>query len=312
MKQNALAKGFKNELKWLGFVLPLILLLFLFRYYPIFQAIYGSFHRVAEIGNSYASPFVGLANYRQLFADPRFANSTFITFALMGWSLCYIPIAFIMAYAVNSLGKGKLQSGFRVAFFSPYVVPNVAIVMIFQVFLQTNGGVLNTILSMFAGRQVTIGWLSDPTLARMGVSIISNYYDLPYGIIICMAGLQTIPSELLEAAEIDGANSFQRLRRIVIPNMRGIFSFMLVTQVIWGFQRITDLLFVGMGQPTGNPGGSLQSLMMYIYQLSFFRSGGTGATSNYGVIFALTIILFAIIMVVTALNLILTGKRGDR
>lgn len=312
MKQGALAKSLKNEIKWLGFVLPFILLLFVFRYYPIFQAIYGSFHRVAEIGSVYTSPFNGLDNYRQIFADKRFLNSTGITFALMGWSLCYIPIAFIIAYAVNSLGKSKLQSGLRVAFFAPYVVPQVAIIMIFQVFLYTNGGVLNSLLSAMAGQPVAIGWLSDPSLGRIGVSIISNYADLPYGVIICMAGLQTIPSELLEAAEIDGANSLQRLRRIVIPNMRGIFSFMLITQVIWGFQRITDLLFVGMGQPVGNPGGSLQSLMMYIYQQSFYREAGALSTSNYGVIFAMTIILFVIIMAVTLLNLLLTRKRNDR
>jgi len=310
MSKYNLGRTLRNEFKWLGFTMPLVGLLLVISYYPIFYALYGSFVDVSEMDGVFASPFTGLSNYQYVFNDPRFYRATYVTFALMLLSLIYIPIAFLLAYGINSLGKGKLQSVFRVAFFAPYVIPSVAVVMIFQVLLDTNGGVLNAIISSITGQNVFIGWLSSPDLARIGVSFISNYSSLPFGIIICMAGLQAIPDELLEAAQIDGANSFQRMIRIVMPNMFGIFVFLIVTQVIFGFQRIVDLIIVSRGWPTGAPGGSLQSLMMLIYEQSFFRHAVT-ASVNYGTTYALTIILFLIILTVTLLNLIISNiKRG--
>jgi len=311
LRKNTFAKNLKNEFKWLLFVLPLILMILVISYYPIFYAFYGSFRRVPEMAEVFNSPFTGLDNYRFMLNDPRFGQATFITFALMGWSLVYIPLSFVIAYAINSFGKSRLQSVFRIAFFAPYVIPSVATLMIFQVFLQTSGGALNSLLSIIAGQEIAVGFLSDPNIARMGVSIISNYSSLPFGIIICMAGLQTIPQEILESAEMDGANTLQRLFHIVVPNMKGIFTFLLVMQVINGFQRITDLIIIGMGWPTGFPGGSLMSLMMLIYQQSFFRQGAIELNANFGVVYAMTISLFLMIMMVTLLNLFLTRKKSD-
>lgn len=306
MSNQIRIRKIRNDLKWLGLILPFVLILLVFAYYPVMQCIAGSFYKIPDIGNVYSGTFNGLGNYKVVFSDKRFITSTYITFALMLYSLLYIPLAFLFACLINNLGKGKLQSVFRVIFFTPYVIPMVAVIMIFQVFLKGSDGTLNVLLSNLVGKEIITGWLSDPSIARFGVSIISNYSNLPYGIIIFLAGLQSIPSELYEAASIDGANAVQKLRRITLPGIIGTAFFLITTQIIFGFQRVTDLLIVGLGRPVGAPGGSLQSLMMYIYQLSFYSN--TSISFNYGVVFAATTLLVAIILIVTLLVFFFTKK----
>jgi ABC-type sugar transport system permease subunit len=280
----------------------------IFIYYPMLQSFVGSFLKVTDIKNVFGSPFFGIKNYIAVFSDTRIYESFYITFKLMALSLIYIPISFMIAYWINGIKNRKLQSFFRVSFFLPYVIPIVALVMIFQVILQSEGGVLNNILSLIIGKHVTIGWLSSSKIARYGVSIISNYASLPFGIIICLAGLQTIPVEIMEAASIDGAGPVSKLFKIVLPNMFGIFTFLIVTQVIAGFQRITDLLIAGGvgGQVTGAPGGSLQSVMLLIYQISFYSA--TSKNFNYGTVFATTNLLVLCILLVTIILFALLKK----
>ena len=291
----------KQEIKWFLFMLPIMLTMAVFIYYPFLQDVFKSFFYIPEVNELHMSNFVGLNNYVQVFKDPRFLHALYITFILMLMSLVFIPIGFIIAFMINNVSNKKLQAVFRISFFFPYVIPYVAIILIFQVFLQQSGGVLNAWLSVISGHDVAIGWLGDPRFARIGVSIILNYSKLPYGIIICLAGLQAIPNEIYESADIDGANVFQKLLRITVPNMRGIFTFLFISQVIFGFQRITDLIINGLGHPTGAPAGSLQSIMMLIFELSFFRT--VSVAPNYGYVYAMNIVLAGIILLVTICNI---------
>ena len=129
---------------------------------------------------------------------------------------------------------------------------------------------------------------------------MSCWTGIGYNMLINLAGLQAIPTEIYEAADIDGCNAWQTWLYIKIPNMTGTFSFLLITSIISSFSRLTDLFLFSGNSASGKTGYSLQTLLMYIYQYSF-------ESPNYGSSSAGSMILFVIILVITAINLRLTG-----
>jgi ABC-type sugar transport system permease subunit len=207
-----------------------------------------------------------------------------------------IPIGFILASVINGMRKGKMQTIFRSGFYMPNIMTGVSIVLIFQYILQIDKGFVNTLLSHLAGRTVEIAWLSSPKLAKIGASIISMWSGMGYIMLICLAGLQGISSEIYQAAMVDGASGIKAWRYITIPNMRGTFVFLFITTIINGFNRFTDLYLLSMNSAAGRPGGSLQTLLMYIFQFSF-------ESPEYGLACAGAIVLFLIVFTVTCVNL---------
>lgn len=136
-------------------------------------------------------------------------------------------------------------------------------------------------------------------MERLRASIIQIWTTLGYNMLICLAGLQSIPTELYEAAMMDGAGSFRRWRYITIPLMRNNFIFLFITGIISGFSRFTDLYILSGNSSSGKPAGSLQTILMYIYQYSF-------ENPSYGLSCAGAVILFIIVFTVTAINLKVT------
>ena len=200
----------------------------------------------------------------------------------------------------NGLGRCRTQSFFRVMFYMPNIITGVSVVLVFQYVLRGNGGLLNQFTGSILGRKVTTGWLSDPKYSHLGVTLMFLWMNLGYSMLMNLASLQSIPSELYEAATIDGANGFQSMIHITIPHMRGCFSFLLITGVINGFSRFTDLYVLSGNSCAGRPNGTLQTLLMYIYQYSF-------ESPQYGISSAGAVILFLIVLVLTIINTRLTG-----
>ncbi|NLG23791.1 MAG: sugar ABC transporter permease, partial [Clostridiales bacterium] len=248
----------------------------------------------------FGEKFNGVRNYVALLSGKGFPNAVGNTFALTMLSLFVIPFGFILATALYSLGIGKTQSLFRVMFYMPNIITGVSVVLIMQYVFLKDGGLLNTALSNILGRSVAVGWLTDSSVAKYTVSIMSVWGGLGYAMLINLAGLQSVPSEIYESASIDGCNAMQRWLHITIPNMTATFSFLFITSVIGGFSRFTDLFILGGNSAAGKPGGSLQTILMYIYQFSF-------ESPNYGLSAAGSMILFAMVLVVTLINLRLTG-----
>lgn len=135
---------------------------------------------------------------------------------------------------------------------------------------------------------------------------MSCWTGLGYNMLINLAGLQSIPTEIYEAAEIDGCNAWQTWIKIKIPNMTGTFAFLMITSIIGSFSRFTDLFLFSGNSASGKPGYSLQTILMYIYQYSF-------ESPNYGSSAAGSMILFVIILVITIFNLKISGffKKAD-
>ena len=241
-----------------------------------------------------------LGNYRMLFSQSTFwkAIGNTILMAVMG--LLTIPVGFLLAVLVNSLGRSRLQEFFRVGFYLPNIITGVSVYLIFRVVLMTDGGLLNNVLSAITGRQVSIGWLADPKFARWGVTIIWVWMNAGYSMLMNLASLQAIPTDLYEAASIDGANAIQKLVAITVPNMKSCFALLFVTGMINGLARFTDIYILGGMDCYGGAGGTLQTILMYVFQFSF-------ETPNYGVASAGSMVLFALVFVMTMINVKLTG-----
>ena len=289
---------FRKQLTWYSFLLPTILCLIALTYVPMFTSIKYSFYDVSVVG--IGEEFIGLRNYRTLLSSSSFSKAVWNTIILAVLDLSVIPIGMILASLINSLGKNKLQSFFRIGFYMPNVITGVSVIMLFQVVLKEQGGILNNFLSLLVQHPVEIGWLSDSTYAKLGATIISVWRGSGYAMLICLAGLQSIPSEIYEASEVDGCSGLQKWIYITVPQMKKTFVFLLTTNLIASFSRFTDLYVLSNNSASGRPGGSLQTILMYIYQYSF-------ETPNYGMSSAGAMIFFAIVFLVTLLNLKLTG-----
>lgn len=288
----------KKEIEWYSFLIITIIALLLLTYIPMLTTIKYSFYDTRVL--SFGGNFNGITNYRVLMSNNSFVKSLGNTFSLAFLSLLQIPIGFILASLINSVGKGITQSIFRVSYYLPNIITGVSVVLIFQVVLKENNGLLNNLISTLAGQKITIGWLTNSKFSHFGATILYIWQNMGYAMLINLASLQSIPSEIYEAAEVDGANGFKRWLYITIPHMRSCFSFLFITSMINGFARFTDLFIIGNNSSTGRPGGSLQTLLMYIYQYSF-------EYPQYGLASAGAMILFALTFTVTLGNLKVTG-----
>ncbi|MCI6755341.1 MAG: sugar ABC transporter permease [Lachnospiraceae bacterium] len=288
----------RQNLTWYSFLAVSIIAIILFVYIPMFSTIRFSLYDVQVVG--YGGSFVGLKNYRVVLTQRVFLRALGNTLILAVMGLLTIPIGFILAVMINSLGRGKLQTLFRVGFYMPNIIAGVSVVLIFQVVLRGEGGLLNNVLSALLGHKIAIGWLSDMKYSKLGATIIYIFQNEGFAMLINLASLQAIPSELYDSASVDGATAWNKLVYITMPAMKKCFSFLLVTQMISSLARFTDLYIIGGNSATGFPGGSLQTIMMYIYQFSF-------ESPQYGISSAGSMILFILVFAFTILNVKLTG-----
>ena len=297
-------KDIKRNLTWYSFIIVTLVALCVLVYYPTIRTFLFSTTNMRTYGTEYQN--VGLQNFRILLRDKAFVKSLLNTLLLSLYSLVTIPLGFLLANALNGLGRTKLQSFFRLTFYLPNIITGISVVLIFQYVLRGNGGLLNQFLSRIVGSTVRIGWLSDPKLSHLGVTIVWTWMNLGYAMLINLASLQSIPDEIYEAASVDGATRTKRTWYITLPQMKGCFAFLFVTSMINGFARFTDLYILGGNSCAGRPNGTLQTLLMYIYQYSF-------EAPSYGISSAGAVVLFVIVMSVTLVNVKMSGffKGGD-
>lgn len=264
----------------------------------MFSSIRYSLYRVSVVG--FGEEYIGLQNYKALLTSSAFWNAVKNTAILALYSLVVIPVGFVLATQLNSLGRTRTQSFFRVAFYMPNIITGVSVVLLFQFIFLRDGGLINSVLSMITGKPVTIGWLTDPNLTKISATILGLWSGFGYNMLINLAGMQSIPQEIYESASIDGCNAVQRWLYITIPNMTSTFTFLLITNIIGSFSRFTDLFILSGNSSAGNPSASLQTILMYIYQFSF-------RTPNFGLSTAGSMVLFVMILIVTVINLKVTG-----
>ncbi|GAK10516.1 carbohydrate ABC transporter permease [Geomicrobium sp. JCM 19039] len=278
---------------WYLFLLPTIVGIVLFILYPVYESFRLSFFRSSGASETW----VALSNYERVLTSSSFWNSVYNTFYIAFFQLLIaIPLGFIIASFINSITR--FQNFFKSVFFLPHVTSMVAAAMIFSFVLHPEMGLFNYFLDSLG--LPTSSWLSHPDSSKGGVVLLTVWHWLGFVIIICLANLQAISSELYEAADIDGASGLQKWFFITIPNMGGTFAFLLVIGWIAGLQRFNEV-FV-FGGASGSPSRSLQTMVLFIYERGF--SG-----FEFGIASAATVILFIIILVLTLINLRLARVR---
>ena len=236
--------------------------------------------------------FVGLRNYETLLNDKQTWTSLGITFKFAALAL---PVAVILPLLVAlMLHSGHLigSSAFRILFFLPYVVPFVATVFIWGGMLNPETGWINYALEA-VGIANPPGWLEDPGWVYPGLMLI-GVWGIGAGIIVYLAALKGIPSDLYEAARIDGAGAWQSLRHITIPMLTPVIFYTIVLSVVEVLQYFLVPLVLQEG--TGEPGGSTMFYNLYLYKNFFtFQNMSYGATLAwllFLISLAITLILF--------------------
>ncbi|MCZ8511677.1 sugar ABC transporter permease [Paenibacillus filicis] len=282
------------------FVAPLVLGILVFAIYPMFSALYLSFNQTS--GATLAGKWVGWSNYNYALNDPIFWKSLFNTIymGILSVSLGII-VSFVLASMINSVKWVKGKNFFKGIFFLPNVISAVATTLLFSfLFFPTKQGLLNFVLG--AVGIGPIGWFTDPRFSQISIVLMSLWGALGYNTIIFIAGLQSVPRDLYEAAEVDGAAGLKKWWYITIPYMRPIFVFMIVMGTIGSMKRFTDVWLIG--GTAGNPSGTMLTSVMYIYRNAFLAG-------QMGLATAASYLLFIVILILTVLLMRLNRQKDS-
>lgn len=268
------------------FLLPSAIPLLLFTFWPMLQALWISLHEWNLLSDK---TWVGLANYQHLLTDPATQRAFLNT---IYYILGYFPLVYIgglvLALGLNRAFLGRnLLRGF---YFLPVVTSWIVVAIIWRWLLNPEVGIVNAFLGLIGLEGP--GWWTDPHWSMPSIILASAWKDLGFVMIILLAGLQAIPNDLQEAAKIDGANAWQRLRHVTLPLLSPASFFVLIISLINGFQ-VFDQVYAMTG---GGPAGSSTVVVQKIYDLTF-RYGAAGEAA------ALSWILFIAILIVTLIQI---------
>ncbi|MEV6126507.1 sugar ABC transporter permease [Streptomyces violaceusniger] len=272
---------------------PFYLLFLCFGLIPVGFSLYLSFHRWDGLGSM---EYAGLSQYRYLLSDSQFWNS--LTNTLIIWAIATLPMLFIALVTAVMLNSAvRFKNFYRFAYFLPNVTSVVAVAIIFTSIFSTNFGLTNAVLQGLGLDQVA--WLNTDWGIKISIAVLMTWQWTGYNALIFLAGLQTIPSELYEAARVDGAGPVQTFFRITVPMMRPIILFALVVSTVTGLQSFTEpqVLLANTNNTStfaGGPGNSGQTMVLYFFQQSFDNNDfGYGAAIAWGIF--LVVAIFSIV-----------------
>lgn len=279
---------------WL-FLLPAVGLIGVFTIVPFLQAILLSFQ--SWDGVSPDSPWVGLENYRFVADDPVFWTSmrNVLVFGAGGFFLGN-GLALSMALAVNSITWG--QTFFRTVFYLPGVLSVVVVGLLFSSILQPGSGVLNRVLDTVGLGMLQQNWLGDPSIALPAVTLVFVWFHWGFAFLLFLAGLQDVPQELYEAAELDGARVQTRFRYITWPHLAPVTSIVSLLTLLAALQ-IFGTVQVLTG---GGPGNHTMVPTLAIYNEAFLNW-------RYGSAAAMSVIFGGALVLLSVLQLSISGWR---
>jgi len=261
----------RNFSGWILLV-PTIFLLCFVVLRPIFMGIVNSFY---ELAGFTPTEFVGLENYIQVIKDTKFIGTIWNTVSYIFWSLVIgLPLPFICAIMLNEMVFGK--NFIRISTYMPAVIPAVAVSLIWtNMYMEGAGGLLNMLIGLFGAEPQQ--WLMNKSLTIPLIIISITWQGFGSTILYYFAMLQSVNTELYDAARIDGAGILSRAKNIIMPHMLPIFVLMAIKQIIGVFQ-IIDQPLVMTG---GGPNGASTSLALLGYQYAFqFGQAGKSLAVN--------------------------------
>lgn len=268
------------------FLLPAFVLLFALRYVPAISAILYSF---TDWNGMKAPEYIGLENYAELFKDRLFIASLSNTVVYtVAHTLLVVAMAFFAAELVFSLRSRTLQTFWQILFVIPLVVPHTVTYLVWGFVFNAQSGLLNTFLETIGLGHMQQPWLGQSSTSLLSIVFIGFPFVSSFAFLVYTSSLQSLPSEVFDAARIDGCNVMQRIFYIDVPLLRGAFVLTVILLVLEGIQLMTpQLVLTG-----GGPGTSTESPANLLYR-NAFRYGDFGYATAIGVIMLLIGLVFS-------------------
>jgi len=284
-----------------GCIVPSFVFFLIFYLFPILNTFVGSFFNWNALTG--IMKFNGLTNYKDAFSDQllykSLVNTLYLTFFAV---LIKTVLAFLIALFVSSVKR--FQKIYRSIFFFPTICTMIATALVFRFLLQPEAGTINGYLSILGLSGP--GWLEDPIWAMPTVMLYTIWKDFGYVFLIFLAGIQGIPTDVLEAGDIDGATGVAKMKYITLPLLKPITVYNVVTQVIGSLQIFTSIIALTNNASTSSSGGPMYTTTttgLYIYQNAFI-------SFKFGYASAIAMILFLIILIFTFIQLKVSEEDG--
>ena len=273
-----------NRTGWC-FVIPSVILIILFVFYPMVQALITSFQTGA--GNNLT--FAGIANYKRLLTDTTFRKALFNTLLYL---IIQVPIMILLALVILSMlnnKKLKFKGFFRTAIFLPCVTSLVAYSIVFKSLFATDGFV-NAILMKLNLIAEPISWITDPVWAKVLIILAITWRWTGYNMVFYLSGLQGIDDSIYEAADIDGAGAFEKFKSITLPMLKPIILFTTINSTIGTLQLFDETMNITQG----GPANATITISQYIYNILFKYSPdfGYAAAVSYVIVVMIVVLSF--------------------
>lgn len=283
--------SWKSDIAGWMFLLPALLAFGLFSWYPIVRGLTLSFQKVNLVD---PPKWIGFDNFRFVLNDPLFftAWKNTLQFTLLGL-LFGFAVPFVLAMMVNEARHARWY--FRLAFYLPVVHPPIVTVFLWQWIMAPGPGLLNQIVTFFGFESQ--GWLQQRDTAMPSLVVISTRANAGATMLIYLAALQGIPASLYDAAELDGASLWRRIKDITFPQVRFVMLILLILQIIGTMQVFTEPFVL----TKGGPANATITVMLLLYRYAF-------QFGNYGAASALGFMLFLVLVAFSAVYLWLTRR----
>ena len=259
---------------------PTIIGLLVLNLYPIANTIYQSFFKTGDFGKG--NIFIGLANYQKVLSSQETWQALWNT---VKYALIEVPFGVVIALLLAVLLNKKIggRSVYRTIFFLPMVCAPAAVAMVWKWLYNTQFGLLNNVL------HTKVAWISDPKIAWISIGIIGVWSIIGYNMVLFIGGLQEIPGDYYEAADIDGASGVRQFFSITVPLLSPTTFFIVQTRII-GALTIFDLMFMVMDK-TNVALPKVQSIVYLFYQYAF-----TNGNKGYGATLVVILLLFIMLL----------------
>lgn len=273
------------------FVSPFFILFAIFGLFPYLYAFFLSF--VSWDGLS-PMKWVGLANYQQLMIDDLWWRALYNSIWLLIVTSLNLVLALVLAFILNS-GLVRLREVFRTAYFTPIIASSVAISLIFFTLFGLNYGMLNYVLTSVGLPRVD--WLGDPTWVKPSIALVVIWRYFGFNTVIYLAGLQSIPPDLYDAAQVDGARWRDIFWHVTLPLLRPVITFTVILSIIGALQLFEEPLLLCGGTASSSPGCTDQAgltVIVNLYNTAFNYV-------QFGYAAAMSVVLFIVIVVFSTL-----------
>jgi multiple sugar transport system permease protein len=266
----------------------------LFSWYPLVKGVILSFQQ----DNFVTAPtWVGLDNFKALFADPLFWTAWKNTLEFTGLALLFgYAVPFVVAVVLNEMRS--LKGYFRFAVYLPVMLPPIVTVILWQYFYDPGDGLFNSVLR--AVHLPTSDWTQSPKMVMISLVLVSTWANMGGATIMYLAGLASIPGELYEAAELDGASIWQRVKHVTLPQMRFLLLVLLLLQIVATMQ-----VFIEPYQLTGTTDPDSVTVLVLVYRYAFT------VNNDFGLAAAMSVLLFVVLGIFSAVYLRITRNASE-